>query len=200
MMRLLIDPYLDKELEQERCHLFDLHIEECEACGQELEYARRFHRELVSLPALDCRDQAFEPIDRLMAGHRAVQPRTAKTSLVELFQWLTAAPGVIKYGFSVLLIAVLLNGLLAQYRNSSVEVPAGPDTALIDPAAPSEAEVRRAFEELQVAIDYLEQVSQRAGVLIEDRFLEQQLKNSINASLRISADPSLDGNNINGPI
>ena len=46
----------------------------------------------------------------------------------------------------------------------------------------SPADIALALQELNVAIDYLTQVSQRAEVMIGDRFLITPLQDSINAS------------------
>lgn len=59
----------------------------------------------------------------------------------------------------------------------------GENAALI-PAAFHVAEVRKALEELNTAIDYLSRVSRQTETVIGERFVVLPLQQSVNSSLR----------------
>ena len=62
----------------------------------------------------------------------------------------------------------------------------------------------QALQDLELALDYLGEISARTEVMIEDRFLLRQLEESINASFSPAPsaddDGSPDGFTDNGPI
>jgi hypothetical protein len=106
-------------------------------------------------------------------------------------------PLYFRYGFSAALVAVV-----AVVVSLSVVKPTEePNQLIVSESVEqySPEDIALALQELNVAIDYLNQASQRTEVMIGDRFLVTPLQDSINASFfraRIREDAPL----INGPI
>jgi len=209
LFQLHIDAFLDNELEDSRAAELKRHLQDCAGCRQELDYARRLHHAVVSLPILDCSDQALEPVDRLFnagAGpvNFAEEPRGPEQSggfaaaVDRLLGWI---PIPVRVAVPVMAVLVLLLGPGRTLLNQ----PGAPEVALspgIQSEAPrfTEAEIMQALQDLELALDYLGEISARTEVMIEDRFLLRQLRESMNASLSIDPlDRPVDDNG-NGPI
>ena len=58
----------------------------------------------------------------------------------------------------------------------------------------------QALQDLEIAIGYLDQISERTNVMIEDRFLLRQLEDSINATFRDEDVKPAENDVNNGPI
>ncbi|MCB1670183.1 MAG: zf-HC2 domain-containing protein [Gammaproteobacteria bacterium] len=208
LFQLHIDAYLDDELEPSRVTEFNTHLAGCESCRRELAYAEQLHRAVVSLPILDCSDSALEPVDRLFrAGGTAVTDNMAPVHgtgsgfRAALAALLDAIPAPVRIGVPVAAVLLLAVGVGRQ-----LPAPGGDPGLAVQPAGTAtqpqytEAEVVKAMQDLELALDYLGQVSARTEVLIEDRFLHRQLRESINASLStdLNHDPQATGSD--GPI
>ena len=200
LFQLHIDAYLDNELEAARADELREHLDHCDACSQELNYAKELHRAVVSLPLLDCSDLALEPVDRLYAGgsDKRSQQSTGRfwTALGGLIDTM---PAPVRLGIPVIaaLVLLLLPGreILLPSASSRLELA---DQSFVDTAADeySPAEIRQALQDLELALDYLGQISERTEVMIQDRFLLRQLERSMNASF--TRNPDNDAGN--GPI
>jgi len=205
LFQLHIDAYLDHELEPARLAEFQAHAGSCASCRRELAYAEQLHRAVVSLPILDCPDTALEPVDRLFStgGNRSGSPVTHRAPglLSALAGWLQAVPRPLRLAGPVLATVLVGIGI-----GRALWAPqTGPELAVQAPVQEQEteytqAEIVQAMQDLELALDYLERISERTEVMIEDRFLRRQLRESINASL--DAEPRRRGDTAagNGPI
>jgi len=93
-------------------------------------------------------------------------------------------PLYFRYGFSAALVAVVA---VAMAISLNVVTPIEePGTLVVGESVEefSPQDIALALQELNVAIDYLNQVSQRTEVMIGDRFLVTPLQDSINASFQ----------------
>ncbi len=202
LFQLHIDAFLDDELEPARATELKTHLDNCRDCSDELAYAEQLHRAVVDLPILDCSDQALEPVDRLFANN---EPKSGK-SANSIGQWLNtfkaSIPGFIRYGIpttAVVLLAIALgNGYLEQ--RSGAERAAQEVVAVVPNSQYSQEEILKALQDLEVAIDYLGQISQRTNVMIEDRFFLRQLEDAISASFRNDVVEESANGVSNGPI
>jgi len=199
LVQLHIDAYLDDELEAARATEFREHLAQCRSCRQELAFAEHLHREVVGLPILDCRDQALEPIDRLFAAGSDSAPRQAGGFREALAALIVSIPVPLRVGIPLAAVLLLVVGLNRGFLlpASSPEL-AGEAIEGNTEVVYTEAEIVKAMQDLELALDYLGQISERTEVLIEDRFLLRQLEDSINASF--SAQPKREADDANGPI
>ena len=204
LFQLHIDAFLDNELEPARAEELRDHVQQCQACSQELAYAERLHRAVVSLPILDCSDYALEPVDRLFAaGDKPIDEKPAGGFWSALGGLIDAIPAPVRIGIPVAATVLLAIGLGRELL-LPVTGP-GPELAgqpVVETAEPdySPAEIRQAIQDLNLALDYLGQISERTEVLIEDRFLLRQLEESMNASFRTDPRTEAENNASNGPI
>lgn len=206
LFQLHIDAYLDNELEPARAEELRNHVQQCHTCSQELAYAENLHRAVVSLPILDCSDNALEPVDRLFTAgdqHSARQEREAPTGGFRgaLGGLLDGIPLPARLGLPVAAAVLLAIGL----GRELLTLDPGPELAgqqVIDTAGNdySPAEIRQALQDLELALDYLGQISERTEVMIEDRFLLRQLEESMNASFTTDPRRKSDNDTVNGPI
>jgi|GEM_PF-2082295 len=204
LFQLHIDAYLDDELETARTTELRNHLQQCQACSQELAYAERLHRAVVSLPILDCSDHALEPVDRLFtaSGQRDDEKFTGGF-WSGLGRVIGALPASVRLGIpvaaSVLLVVGLGRELLVPMGSPGAELAVQPvsETPEIEY---SPAEIRQAFQDLELAMDYLGRISERTEVMIQDRFLLRQLEDSINASFTTDPLDEPEDNTSDGPI
>ena len=216
LMQLQFDAYLDGELETARTAELNEHLASCKDCAQELAFAQELHRQVVSLPILDCSAETLEPIDRLFAGSASgsgrqvqVPGRGGKSGLiVGLDKWFTSWPSLVRVAVPLAATVVLAVGISRVIWQETPQnnpgfivdgagnLPANSPVPVSLPGSYSEEEIVQAFQDLQVALDYLGEVSERTGGMIEDRFLLRQLRETINASL--DNEPVEAGTN--GPI
>ncbi len=204
LFQLHIDAYLDNELESARVAELRNHVDQCQGCRQELAYAESLHRAVVSLPLLDCPDHALEPVNRLFDGARGNRdvkmPGGFWSALGGLMDSL---PVPLRFGIPAAAAILMLVGpgrdLLLPAAGPGVEL-AGQPAAETAGSEYSPAEVRQALEDLELALDYLGQISQRTEVMIQDRFLLRQLEQSMNASFTTDPGNDIEHDASNGPI
>ena len=201
LVQLQFDACIDGDLTETQQQVFLSHLGTCTECAREFRYAQAVQDGLLDLPLLDCSEAAIEQAQHT-ALHASPAPETAGRGLDKLLTWLLAAPLAVRYAMPVVGIAVI--GLLVLSRLQPGEV--GAPLALDPPAAPvalpvqyTPAEIAQALEELNLAIDYLNRVSQRTETMVGDRFLLQPLRERLDASferVRMDADQPPPGDQI----
>jgi len=202
LFQLHIDAYLDDELEPARLAELKAHLSSCETCNAELAYAERLHRAVVDLPILNCSDQALEPIDRLFANNQTSSASQSTILGQRLGTFVSSLPGIVRYGVPSTAVVLLAIGLSSSYltEQSGIELASqGVEEVAPEPQY-TQTEIVQALQDLEIAIDYLGQISQRTNVMIEDRFLLRQLEDSINATFRDEDVKPAENDASNGPI
>ena len=186
-VQLQIDGYIDGDLSQPQREVFVSHVQNCQSCAQEFHYAQLLQDAVMELPVLDCSEQVLEPIYRLSASDDATrkpgQGASPQSLLAQIRDLFNSAPAFARYG-----VPVALSMVLAVLISSSVLSPV--DTASLDnsqlalePVAQfSPEEVFQALQDLNTAVEYLNQMSKRTEAMIGNRFLVTPLQDSINAS------------------
>lgn len=188
-VQLQIDTYLDNELGEAQHAEFHSHISKCTACAEELRFAHMLHESVITLPQLDCDDSVLEPAHRLGT--------TARTNVIErswwrdTLAWLDSMPVFARYALPAMLIALILVPFV---YNGTDGIP-GPSAPLVAtqepealPAEYSPAEIQKALADLNLAMQYLNEVGLRTEVMIGDRFLVTPVRDSINASFNTDRD------------
>ena len=172
-VQLQVDSFLDGELPDSQQQVFLGHVQSCSGCAAELQFARNLHDAVLDLPLLDCPDSVLEPAYRISS-----QADSAESWISVLWNWLAASPLAFRLAapaFAMLLVVLVLNGEFAVDSES-------PQIAVEDAEQYSPAEIKKALTDLNLAIDYLNDVSRRTEVMIGERFLIDPLQDSINAS------------------
>ena len=107
-----------------------------------------------------------------------------------------------RYGVLSTAVVLLAIGISNRYLTdqSDVELASQGVEEVAPEAQYTQAEVVQALQDLEIAIDYLGQISQRTNVMIEDRFLLRQLEDSINATFRDEDIEPAENDASNGPI
>lgn len=197
-VQLQIDGYLDGDLSEAQQGVFMSHVQDCAACSTEFRYAQTVQDAVMELPQIECEDLVLEPVHSHTAAGRPRHEEVSRDSLVtQIAALLNSVPLYFRFGFSGALVAVV-----AVAVSFSVLTPNEEPGQLVasEPVEQfSQEDVALALQELNVAIDYLNQLSQRTEVMIGDRFLVTPLQDSINASFqrtRIRENDPL----LNGPI
>lgn len=197
-IQLQIDGYLDGDLSTAQQSAFMSHVHDCAACAGEFRYAQTVQDAVMELPQIECEDYVLVPVHSLTAGEQQEQKAVQRDSLTtQTAGLLNSVPLYFRYGLSAALVAVV-----AVAMSFSVVMPVEePEQLVVAGSAEqySREDIALALQELNVAIDYLNQVSQRTEVMIGDRFLVTPLQDSINASFQrasIREDDPLQ----NGPI
>jgi len=194
-IQLQIDGYLDGDLSLAQQGVFMSHVQDCSACASEFRYAQTVQDAILELPQIECEDLVLEPIHSLTSGGRQGVHRDSL--LTQIAGLLNSVPLYFRYGFSAALVAVV-----AVVVSFSVVTPIEePETLVVSDSAEqySREDIALALTELNVAIDYLNQVSRRTEVMIGDRFLVRPLQDSINASFQRARERQSDPLQ-NGPI
>ena len=182
-VQLQVDSFLDGELPDAQQQVFLGHVQSCAACSSELQLARNLHDAILDLPLLDCPDLVLEPAYRISNSGAVAEPWWSA-----LWNWLDAAPRSLQFaapGFAILIVAVVLN------FSFTPDSPA-PQIAIEETQQYSPEEIQQALQDLNLAIDYLNEVSQRTEVMIGERFLINPLQDSINASFERARSSSPD--------
>ncbi len=182
-VQLQIDSYLDGELGSTQKDSFMAHVQACQDCARELHFAQTLHDAVLELPLLDCEESALEPIHRLTEGKQvdaAETPRSLWQRLTDLF---ALTPGYARYAMTAAAVAVLAV-MLSPYLQDQTQGPQVANTPVQAGVPPeySPEDVQQALQELALAIDYLNDISERTEVMIGDRFLITPLQDSLNAS------------------
>ena len=206
LIQLHIDAYLDSDLEPARVTEFRSHVDQCEHCAAEVHYAEQLHAAVIDLPILNCSDAALEPIDRLFlqsAQDTVANNEPAGNWFEKLY---SSIPKVFQYGIPASLVLLVGLGLGSTYLGRDLGSDTGAELAGVDPGLTQEspqytpAEVMQAIQDLEIALDYLGQMSQRTNVMIEDRFLLRQLQDTVRATFREEDIETNDAVDANGPI
>ncbi|PCJ23857.1 MAG: hypothetical protein COA96_10800 [SAR86 cluster bacterium] len=185
VVQLQIDGYIDGDLSQSQQELFMSHVHSCEACAQEFHYAQVVQDTVLELPQLDCNDQVLEPVHRLLKDGDTKINTSSQSILSQIKALVSDIPAFIRYG-----VPVALSVALAVFISSSLPDADGVNSLSQDQVALevneqySPEEVFQALQDLNLAIDYLNQMSQRTEVMIGNRFLVTPLQDSINASFQ----------------
>jgi anti-sigma factor RsiW len=189
-VQLQIDSFIDGELSSAQQEVFMSHVHECAECGCELQYAQTVHDAVLVLPAIDCDENVMEPINRLV--NRGDTSSPSSSFWTPLLDWIATAPVFVRYAVPVTAVAVLALALWPVLFNPQQVQQSSPLVATqeINPAESeySPQEIQAALLELNLAIDYLNDVSQRTEVMIGDRFLVTPLQDSLNASFERASD------------
>ena len=197
-IQLQVDAYLDGDLSEAQQGVFMSHVHECADCASEYRYAQTVQDAVMELPEIECADLVLEPVHRLTTLENAAKEGAPRDSLVsQITELLHSIPLMFRYGLPVALVAVVaiavsFNGV------SPVEGP-GQMVASEPVEQFSQEDIAQALQELNVAMDYLNQLSKRTEVMIGDRFLVTPLQDSINASFQRTNTEEYDPLQ-NGPI
>ncbi|MBL4573822.1 MAG: hypothetical protein JKY86_12220, partial [Gammaproteobacteria bacterium] len=197
-IQLQIDGYLDSDLSEAQQGVFMSHVQDCSACASEFRYAQTVQDAVMEMPQIECEDLVLEPVHSSMKSGRQGQEDVSKGSLLtQIAVLLNTVPLYFRYGVSAALIAVV-----AVAVSFSVVTPIEEPGQLVasEPVEQySPEDIALALQELNVAIDYLNQVSLRTEVMIGNRFLVTPLQDSINASFQRARSRQNDPLQ-NGPI
>jgi hypothetical protein len=189
-VQLQIDSFLDADLTSQQQDVFMAHIHDCSACAAELQFARQLHDSVLDLPLLECPETVLEPVHRL---GNSQQPANRWSALWTALEQL---PMVVRYGLPAAAAVVLTLLLAPQFS----EGPAGSAELASQPPQESysQEDVVMALRDLNTAINYLNEVSERTETMVGNRFVITPLRESLNASFeRIQEeDEALN----NGPI
>ncbi len=195
-VQLQIDSYLDGDLGSAQQQEFMSHLKQCEACTREFRFAQTLLDTVMDFQQLDCDEQVMEPIYRLANGGHQTTQAVVGSSWAAMFRWFNSGPLFLRYSLPIAAVAVLAAVLL---QSISVLTPAGDEPAIAQQAgvAPAQelaqlqqydpAEIRQAVEDLNLAIEYLNQIGRRTDALISDRFLIRPLQDTLNASFERAA-------------
>jgi len=187
-IQLQIDSFIDGELSSAQQEVFMSHVHSCEECGRELQYAQTVHDAVLDLPAIDCDENVLEPIHRLVNyEHESTAPDRASSLWTQLQDWLGGAPVFVRYAMPVAAVAVLAVAIWPAVFSPAQDAPQVA-TQTVQPVDVQQVsytpeDIQQALSDLNLAIDYLNEVSQRTEVMIGDRFLVTPLQDSLNASL-----------------
>lgn len=184
LVQLQIDNYLDGELSASQQESFISHVQTCADCAAEFRYAQTIHDGLVDLPLMDCSDDLVESI-LTTVQQQAPQPNDSSSGFSDFLGWLASAPLFLRYGVPVLAVAVLTVGLLPVNETTPTDPPviaSTPGAITTTPVEYTPEEVMQALQDLNLAIQYLNQVSERTETMIGGRFLMAPLQENLNAS------------------
>ena len=176
-----IDSYLDGQLSQAQQETFMYHVQGCQDCARELQYAQIMHDAVLDMPLVDCEEQVLEPVYRLaQGGGKTGATDSFWTQVGDLFR---GVPAFARYGMAAAAVALVAVATFPVLFNREQPAPLVAEQATTEPVEEYAAEdIQQALEDLNLAIDYLNQVSQRTEVMIGDRFLVTPLQDSFNAS------------------
>lgn len=172
-VQLQVDSFLDGELPDAQQQVFLGHVQSCTGCAAELQFARSLHDAVLDLPLVDCPDTLLEPFYGISTLGAPPQPWWSA-----LLNWWQASSPSIRFAapaFALLLVVVGLNLDITPESES-------PQIAVEATEQYSPEEIQQALKDLNLAIDYLNEVSKRTEVMIDERFLITPLQDSINAS------------------
>jgi len=182
-IQLQIDGYLDGDLSEAQQGVFMSHVQDCSACASEFRYAQTVQDAVMELPQIECEDFVLEPIHSLTAAERPMKEKGYRDSLfTQVTGLLNSIPLYFRYGFSAALVAVVAVAVSFSVV-APIEEP-GQLVASEQVEQYSPEDIALALQELNVAMDYLNQLSKRTEVMIGDRFLVTPLQESINASFQ----------------
>lgn len=197
-IQLQIDDYLDGGLNDTQQSEFTSHVKDCSACAREFRYARTMQDAVMELPQIECADYVLEPVHGLTTSNsRAKEDLRNDSWIIRVLGPLNSSPLFYRYGFSAALLAVVAVTISLSVVSPTEEPGQIVASEVIEQYSPEDIAV--ALQELNVAIEYLNQLSQRTEVMIGDRFLVTPLQNSIKASFQRARARARDPLQ-NGPI
>ena len=210
-VQLQIDSYLDGDLASAQQQEFMSHLKQCEACTREFRFAQTLLDTVMDFQQLDCDEQVMEPIYRLANGGQESGQTTqgvVGSSWAAMVRWFNTGPLFLRYSLPIAAVAVLATVLLLSIAllTPAEDTPAIAQQASVAPAAElaqlqqyDPAEIRQAVEDLNLAIEYLNQIGRRTDALISDRFLIRPLQDALNASFERAASRNQE-RTLNDPI
>ncbi|MEQ8953753.1 MAG: zf-HC2 domain-containing protein [Gammaproteobacteria bacterium] len=176
-VQLQIDSYLDGDMSGSQRQEFMSHVQACAGCSQEIRFAQTLQDTIMDLPLVDCDESVMEPIHRLGREQAAVKQGGQRPVWLD---WFGAQPALLRFALPSLLVAALVLVIYSNLPNpATAPVPqvAAQQQPQYDPA-----EVVQALQDLNIAIDYLSEVSERTEAMVGSRFLMAPLRDSLNAS------------------
>ena len=208
-VQLQIDSYLDGDLASAQQQEFMSHLKQCEACTREFRFAQSMLDTVMDFQQIDCDEQVMEPIYRLANGGQESGQSTqavAGISWAAIIRLLGTGPLFFRYSLPIAAVAVLAMVLSIALLTPAEDTPAIAQQASVAPAAElaqlqqyDPAEIRQAVEDLNLAIEYLNQIGRRTDALISDRFLIRPLQDTLNASFERAASRNQE-RTLNDPI
>ncbi len=187
-VQLQIDSYLDGELNDAQREELMSHVQGCPACSREFQFAQTIQDTVMDLPMVDCDESVMEPI------HRLGRQQASAGGGFSFRDWFAVQPVFLRYAMPSLLIAALVTVVYTNLPD--------PDPATVPQVVAQQEpdfdpeEVMQAIQDLNIAIDYLSEVSERTEAMVGSRFLMQPLQDSLNASFenirRANTDPLQD--------
>lgn len=196
-IQLQIDSFVDGELSSAQREVFMSHVHTCEDCGRELQYAQTVHDAILDLPVINCDENVLEPIHRLVNnGHESAAPARSSSLWTALGDWLGSASMFVRYAMPVVAVAVLAIAIWPAVFGPTQDAPqvASQEVQTVDmqQVTYGPEDIQQALLDLNLAIDYLNEVSQRTEVMIGDRFLVTPLQDSLNASFERAMERNRD--------
>lgn len=180
-VQLQIDSYLDGGLAQAQQQEFMGHVGQCAACAREFQFAQSVHDTVMDFSAVDCDEAVMEPIHRLAAAQGESNKNSAPGfNWGALGDFFNSTPMVLRFGFAAAIVAVLAVSLSTSTLLPQQQAPIVAEQSVELEYTP--AEIMQAVQDLNVAMDYLNDLGQRTEVLIGERFLVTPLQKSLNAS------------------
>lgn len=197
LVQLQIDSFLDGELTPGQQDTFMSHVHECSECAQEFRFARTMQDALIDMPLLDCQDSVLQPAHDIARGGLPAGEEAKDSPLKGFIDWLVSAPLAVRVAapaFAVGLLAVALLPLTPTLEPVQPQLASQPQNSVVTTPVDFEEyqpeDIAKALLELNTAIDYLNEVSQRTESMIGGRFLVTPLRDRINASFeRAVLDP-----------
>jgi len=175
-----LDALVDGELPGDECDAVELHCAGCDACARELELASRIRDELRSLEPLQAPRGVVEA-----AAHAA--GTTTRSNVVPLRR--RRVGGSLRVAAAIAAAVTLIGATV--WLGLRAHAPREPEM--------SEADVRRATAEVELAFGYVDHYSDHAAVIVRDDVIgkrvlpriEHALEASRNAAMRDALVPGL---------
>ena len=187
-VQLQMDSYLDGDLTATQQETFISHVQQCGECASEFRYAKTIQDGLVDLPLVDCPDSILDTVmTKAQAQQQVAREGSTASGLAEFWHWLLNAPMLVRYGVPALAIAALAVGFLpvATVEQEPASTPMLANTSATLSATPvqySPEEIAQALQDLNLAIQTMNRVSERTEAMIGGRFLMAPLQENLNAS------------------
>ena len=185
-VQLQIDSFIDGDLDAPQVEAFKNHVGDCQACEQELLYAQSMLGAVRDLPLLDCPDHVLEPIHRLSGGSSATDSTSTQSLLSRLQQLFSDAPVFARYAFPMVLVVMLaiLFTITPRWQENGPQLAEVPQVSAEAVEQYSPEDIYQALQDLNLAIEYLSDMSRRTEAMIGDRFLITPLQESLDASFQ----------------
>ena len=185
-VQLQIDSFLDGELSSLQQQEFKAHLQQCNNCARELHYAQTVHDAVLYLPQLECDEKVLEPVYRLGAHDIKSGIRPPASFWQQLGGLIDSIPVFVRVAVPAIFVGAvgvwLSTSLFSANQNQSL-VATQNSSQQIEQYTPEE--IYQALMDLNVAIEYLNDLGERTDVLIGNRFLVTPLQESLNASFEV---------------